>query len=838
MRLWIDFLQAVVMAGGEGSRLRPITSTRPKPLVSVMNRPILWHVLRLLKKNDFTEANITLHYLADQVTMAFGEGKDVGIPLNYSFEDKPLGTAGSVKAIEDNLNGTFLVISGDVMTDFDLSEIIAFHKKKGAAVTIGLTRVQNPLEYGVILSDGEGRVTKFLEKPNWSEVFSDTVNTGIYVVEPEVLKHVQSDRTYDFSKDLFPKLLKEGFPIFSKTLSGYWCDVGLPSQYISAHYDILAGKTKVEIPGKRVSENVWIEEGADIHPDSQLQGPVLIGSRTSIARGAKVGPLSCIGSNVTIEADAVVSRSIAFDFAYIGREAEAKGCVLGKSSVLRPRARVFEGAVIGDGSQLGSGSEVTQNVKIWPDKNIESGASVRVNLVWGLSWQRKIFGSRGITGLSNIEITPETTAKMGAAFGTFVGSKGRMVAGRDNLRASRMLKRSFIAGLLSTGSTIFNLEAIPIPVTRLAVKSAKLDGGVYFSASPSEPEYSLIQFMDGQGYNISSDAQRKVENILFKEEIHRSAYEELSDIFNMPQITEEYETLILKNVDSRVIMNAKPRVVVDCALGPVSSTAPRLLTRLGCEVISLNAGGGNYPSTSSLASGPSNLKDIVSAVGAVVGFRFVGPGDTLRVIDETGSILNGDESLAIMTEMMSKLKPGTIAVPVSSSGIVETLAEKNGQKVKRIRTEPRALMESVGSGEATFAGNDAGEFVVAKDIPFPDGLLASAKVLEFLSRSGERLSRMRKEVYQPRLARGVVIVPWNERGRIMRRLATDYPESRVETLEGIKLLVNGGWVLINPSSDEPVFEIVAESTDSDTATNILREFQNKVSEIVNTSDSS
>ncbi len=825
------------MAGGEGSRLRPITSTRPKPLVPVVNRPIIWHVLKLLKTHNFSESFITLHYLADQIMTAFGEQTDLGLPINYSFEDKPLGTAGSVKALDGSLNGTFVVISGDVITDFNLSELVSFHKKKGAAVTIGLARVENPLEYGVVLSDGDGRVSKFLEKPSWSDVFSETVNSGIYVIEEDVLKDIDPDKPYDFSKELFPKLLKKGEPIYAHTLQGYWCDVGIPSQYISAHHDILSGKTNVEIPGRKIAEGIWIQGDEEISGDADLRGPILIGSRTTIGRGAKIGPLSCVGSNVTIESNAVVSRTIVFDFAYIGREAEAKGCILGKSSVLRPRARVFEGAVIGDGSQLGSGSEVAQNVRIWPDKNIESGASVRVNLVWGLSWQRKIFGSRGIAGLSNIEITPETTAKLGAAFGTFVGSKGRVVAARDNLRASRMLKRSFIAGLLSTGSTVFNLEAVPIPLTRLAVQSAKLEGGVYFSASPSEPEYSLIQFMDAHGYNISSDAQRKVENILFKEEIHRSAYEELSDIFNLPQIGEQYEALILKNIDSRAIINAKPRVVVDCAMGPVSSTAPQILTKLGCEVISLNAGSGNYSSTS-VSSGPSSLKDIVTAVGAVAGFRYVGPGDTLRIVDETGAIFSGDESLAVMTEMMSKLGPGTVAVPVSSSGIVETLADKYGQKVKRIRTEPRALMESVGSGEANFAGNDAGEFVVTKDIPFPDGLLASAKALEYLSKTGERLSQMKRDVYQPRLARGVVLVPWNERGRIMRRLATDYPESRVETLEGIKLLVNGGWVLINPSSDEPVFEIVAESTNAQIATDILREFQTKVSEIVNTSDSS
>jgi mannose-1-phosphate guanylyltransferase / phosphomannomutase len=829
------FLQAVVMAGGEGSRLRPITSTRPKPLVPVVNRPILWHVLRLLKKNDFTEANITLHYLADQITMTFGEGKDVGIPLNYSFEDKPLGTAGSVKAIEENLSGTFLVISGDVMTDFDLSQIVAFHKKKGAAATIGLTRVQNPLEYGVILSDEEGKVTKFLEKPNWSEVFSDTVNTGIYVIDAEVLKHIQSDKPYDFSKDLFPKLLKEGYPIYSKTLEGYWCDVGMPSQYIGAHYDILSGKTKVEIPGKQISPGVWQEDQSDLK-DAKITAPCLIGSRTTVGRGANIGPMTCLGSNVTIESNAVVSRAIVYDFAYVGRDAEAKGCVIGKSSVLRPRSRAFEGSVLGDGTQLGTGSEIAQNVRVWPDKNIESGATVRINLVWGMSWQRKIFGSRGVIGLANIEITPETTAKLGAAFGTFAGAKGKIAAARDTLRSSRMLKRSFIAGLLSTGSTVYNLRAAPIVMTRLGIVTNGLDGGVYFSASSAEPEYSLIQFLDSKGYNISVDSQRKVENVLFKEEIHRSSYEELSDILSLPQVSEFYEETIIRNVDPKPILAAKPRIVVDSSLGPASLTVPDILSRLGCEVISLNAAGGTYSTTSTVSNSPSNLKDIVVAVGAAAGFRFVGGGDTVRIVDEMGAMLSGDESLAIMTEIMLSLNPGTVAVPLSSSGLVETIAERHHQKVRRIKTDPRALMEVIGSGDSVFSGNDAGEFVLSKDLPFPDGLLAAGKVIEYLTRTGSRISKIKKDVYQPRLVRGVVLVPWNERGRIMRRLATDYPDSRVETLEGIKLLVNGGWVLINPSSDEPVFEIVAESTNAQVATNILREFQTKVSEIVNASD--
>ncbi len=825
------------MAGGEGSRLRPLTSTRPKPLVPVVNRPILWHVLRLLQKHGINQAHITLHYLADQITTAFSGSRDINLHINYSFEDRPLGTAGSVKAIEQELTDTFLVISGDVMTDFDLSRLIEFHKKSGATVTIGLARVQNPLEYGVVMTDSEHRVTRFLEKPGWSEVFSDTVNTGIYIIDREALEQIEPDKQCDFSKDLFPKLLKNENSIFALPLDGYWCDVGMPSQYITAHHDILSGKTGVEIPGKKNSDNIWVEDGAEIHPSAQLVGPCLIGNRALVAKNASVGPLSCIGSHVSIESGAVVSRSVVYDFAYIGRDAEAKGCVIGKSAVLRPRARVFEGAVIGDGTQLGTGCEVSQKVRIWPDKSVESGAVVRENLVWGLTWQRNIFGSRGIIGISNVEITPEITAKLGAAFGTFAGSKGKVVVARDTLRSSRMLKRSFIAGLLSTGNTVFNLRASPLPLMRLSVVSNRLDGGVYFGANSNEPDYSILQFIDSKGYNISSDTQRKIESILFKEEIHRASYEELSDIFYLPQSEDAYEEIVLNNIDSRPISGTRPRIVVDCALGPVSVTAPQILSKLGCEVVSLNASTGTYSTTLSVSSSPSNLKDIVTAVGAVAGFRFAGAGDTVRIVDETGEMLSGDESLALMSEIMLRLQPGTIAVPLSSSGLIENIAEKKGQRVLRLKTEPRALMEAVGSGEASFAGNDAGEFIVSKDLPFPDGLLAAGKVVEYLATSGARIHEIKKAIYQPRLAKGIVLVPWNERGRIMRRLATDFGEKRVESLEGIKLLVDGGWVLINPSTDEPVFEIVAESANSQSSTTILKDFQNRVSEIVNGSDS-
>ena len=207
-------MRAVVMAGGEGSRLRPLTIARPKPMVPIVNKPCLGHIFDLLRRHGITDAFVTLQYLASVIQDAYGDGGSVGMRLRYSVEETPLGTGGSVRQLGDALDAPFLVISGDALTDIDLSKIIAFHEEKKAAVTLCLIHVPDPLEYGVVITDGDGRVTKFLEKPSWGEVFSDTINTGIYVIEPRVLERYPIGANFDFSKDLFPQLLAEGEPLY------------------------------------------------------------------------------------------------------------------------------------------------------------------------------------------------------------------------------------------------------------------------------------------------------------------------------------------------------------------------------------------------------------------------------------------------------------------------------------------------------------------------------------------------------------------------------------------------------------------------------------------------
>src|SRR5205085_2102962 len=257
-------VRAVVMAGGEGTRLRPLTSNQPKPMVPIVGKPCMEHIIELLREHGFDEVIITVAFLPQAIRSYFGDGESLGVSIEYSVEESPLGTAGSVRLASDKLGETVLVISGDALCDIDLTKLVEFHREKDAAVTIGLKSVENPLEFGIVVTDEEGRIERFLEKPSWSQVFSDTINTGIYVLEPEVLRHVPTDRPYDFSKELFPLLLEMGRPIYGFSMDGYWQDIGNLDQYRQANFDALEERVGLAISGIRLRGNIWLGEGVEL----------------------------------------------------------------------------------------------------------------------------------------------------------------------------------------------------------------------------------------------------------------------------------------------------------------------------------------------------------------------------------------------------------------------------------------------------------------------------------------------------------------------------------------------------------------------------------------------
>ncbi|MFI5101255.1 MAG: sugar phosphate nucleotidyltransferase, partial [Actinomycetes bacterium] len=472
-------MKAVVMAGGEGTRLRPMTASMPKPLLPVVNRPIMEHVLRLLRRHGMTDVVVTVQFLASLVRNYFGDGEELGMTLQYATEEEPLGTAGSVKNAEEALaDDTFLVISGDALTDIDLTSLIAFHKERKALVTVCLTRVPDPLEFGITIVDEDSRVQRFLEKPTWGQVFSDTVNTGIYVMEPEIFDYVKTGGPVDWSADVFPQLIEEGRPVFGYVAEGYWEDVGTLESYHKAQADVLEGRVSVDIDGFEMSPGVWVAEGAEVDPEARLRGPLYVGDYAKVEAGAELREYTVVGSNVVIRSGAFLHRAIVHDNVFIGPHANLRGCVVGKNTDVMRAARIEEGAVLGDECVIEEEAIISSGVKVYPFKTIEAGAVIHSSVIWESRGQRSLFGARGVSGIVNVEITPELVVRLTSAYATTLDKGATVVTSRDHSRAARAFKRAVISALTSSALNVRDLEASPSPVTRMETARAGAAGGI------------------------------------------------------------------------------------------------------------------------------------------------------------------------------------------------------------------------------------------------------------------------------------------------------------------------------------------------------------------------
>ena len=281
-------MKAVIMAGGFGTRLRPLTSNIPKPMVPMVNKPMMEHIVELLKAHGIKDIVSALFYQPNVITTYFGDGSAWDINMHYRKAEADYGTAGCVRFSKEFLDERFIVISGDVLTDFDLTAALRFHEQKKAKATLLLTRVSNPLQYGVVLTREDGKITRFLEKPSWGEVFSDTINTGIYILEPDVLELIPEKQEFDFSKNLFPLLLERDLGLYGYIAEGYWKDIGSLNEYQDAHSDVLRGEVLLKIDGEK-HDNLLIGKGSTVEADPRhLTGNIVIGKNCHIHKGAVI----------------------------------------------------------------------------------------------------------------------------------------------------------------------------------------------------------------------------------------------------------------------------------------------------------------------------------------------------------------------------------------------------------------------------------------------------------------------------------------------------------------------------------------------------------------------
>lgn len=817
-------MKAIVLAGGLGTRLHPLTVNIPKPMVPVANRPLMQFTMELLKQNDFDDVTALLYHQPEVIKKYFGNGSKFGQKISYIEAKDDYGTAGAVRLAAVDVKETFLVMSSDVLSDFDLKAAVAYHKEKHAQVTIVLTRVPNPLQYGIVILNSDGSVKYFLEKPSWSEIFSDTVNCGMYIIEPEIVSLIPAGRSFDFSLDLFPLLLSKKVPIFGYIAAGNWRDIGSVDEYSRASSAVL------KVGEKR------IDKEAKLAATVKLAGKIVVGAGSFVADNVVLENVT-LGRGNQIGRDTVLRDVILWDNVTIGNEVNANRSIIGQGTIVGERSLIEEGVVIGDECNLGKEVVVKPYVKIWPKKVIEEGVIVSRSMVWRERWTKGLFGPFGVNGLCNVEITPEFAATLGTAYATLLGKGAQISTSRDSHPASRMIYRALLSGVLSAGVNVSDLEMIPIPVNRYELKALKSRGGFHVRKSPYDNNVIDIKFFDENGMDLSSTSEKKIERLFFSEEFSRADISEVGELsFPFHRVTEYYKGGLVSLIDRDLIRQAKMKVVVDYAYSSASQIFPSILGDLGIEVIAINAYIDETKITKSktmFEKGLAELSQIVKSLKADLGIMLDTGAEKVFLCDESGRILDGDLELAIMTVLVCRgRRGGQIAVPVKASRVIDQLAAKYEAKVVRTRVSVRSMMERCHKGSTYFFGETQGGFIFPEFQCAFDAMFSSVRLIELLARNKTRLSAIAEEVPNICMHSKEISCAAENKGKVLRSIIDSIGNAEVDLTDGVKVFHGEDWVLILPDPIRPVIHIYAESDRDDKARKLVDQYVERIDSII------
>jgi mannose-1-phosphate guanylyltransferase/phosphomannomutase len=837
-------MKAVIMAGGEGTRLRPLTYNQPKPMIPMANRPLMEHVIDLLRRHGFTDIVVTVAYQANAIQNYFGNGAEFGARIVYASEEPPLGTAGSVRNAMQELDEPFLVISGDVLTDVDLGAVVDFHDRKKALATIALRSVPNPLEFGIVMTRPDGAVDRFLEKPSWGQVFSDTINTGIYVLEPRIFDFI-GDGVVDFSADVFPRLLGGEQPLlYGCVTDGYWEDIGTLQAYARAHQDILDGRVEVELPGFSLRKGIWLGDGAEVDPAAEVRGPAIIGDYCRVEAGATLGEYTVLGRNVRVGADAFIERAVVHDNAYLGPGVRLRGCTVGRSSELRRGARIEEGVVLGDECFIGDHAVVHAGVKIFPFKTVEHGAIVNSSIVWESRGARHLFGRNGISGLANVDITPELAVRLAMAFATSMPRGACVTVSRDTSRAARVLKQAVTVGLNAAGVDVTDLEVATVPVTRFAVRNEHSAGGVTVRLAYEDPQSVLIRFLGPSGIDIGELAQRKVERVFYREDFRRCLASETGDVAYPARIPDLYAQALLEQVDTSSIRAARFKVVLDYAFGAASFVMPAVLGKLGAEVLAVNPYAAARRSvTFDRLEHARGVSTLVRAAGANFGAVLGPDGERITLVDDNGRILTDSEGLMALLALVLGALPGapsrgdrraalSVALPVSAPDAAEAMCRGAGAQLTWTKLSGSHLMEVASGPGVDFAAGQEGGYIFPHFLPAYDAVAALAHTFALLAATGTTLSSVVAGLAQVFTAHEAVVTPWDKKGKVMRSVLELNNDKPTTLVDGVKVLYPDGWCLVVPDPEEALTNVWAEGPTETGARERAQEYARLVRQVL------
>ena len=763
---------AIIMAGGEGSRLRPLTCETPKPMVPILGKPILSYTLQLLQKHHITDVGVTLQYLPNRITSVFGNKTREGLTLHYYHEKEPLGTAGGVlQAVKtmQNRSDTLLILSGDGLTDCDLTHAIQFHKQKHALATLVLKKVQAPLEYGVVLADDDGRVRRFVEKPGWGEVYSDTVNTGIYVLDPEALSYIPEGKPYDFGKDLFPLLVRENKDVFAFVSDAYWCDIGDQSAYVQAQADFLSGKIQL-------THGPSIAETALIHETAVIDGPCYIGPGARIGAHSKISDYAVIGRNVSIGAHARVAGSILWDDVMIHDHAQARGAVLCTGAQVMQGASVHTDCALGDGAVLGPRASLEMSAKIWPGKRVDPFVRVTENLVWdGAPRPQMQAGAVEVT-------TPSAACQLSAAFAA-AADTDRIALAHNGSADALSLYAAAISALTAQGVIPVLLGETIQPVLSFAQRALSIDAGIYIQGR-------TFMMRSPKGGLLSRAMQRKIEALLIRQDFQRPyaaktalplSYEEANALY-VGALTGSFSSLQGALPHIAVVVKNEAHLPILAQVLRATAMPNRIIEK---------------------------AEDIEKWE---TGFILSAAGDDVTVFDVHGIPDDAEQTLLSYACMPEDINPWI--AKVDSSAMLESLAEKRNVEVNRVSA-------SVELWADVLLQTDQRQYDM-----FFDGLYHMFSLCALLAKEKNTLRGILRSasIFCRHREKFACALP--DRGQLLSSLAKH--EHSVMLDGGLRIERENGWLTINPDDKEAEMLVIGEAVTMETAQELCGEILAKL----------
>ena len=758
-------MKAVILAGGEGSRLRPLTIGRPKPMTPLFGKPVLGHILDLLRRHGVTDVAVTLRCLPNAVMDVMGDGADYGVRLTYFVEDTPLGTAGSVKKCASFLGEEdFLVISGDAVCDMDLKQLMAFHAAHRSAASLALCRREEPLEYGLVRTDTDGHVLGFVEKPGWGQVDTDMVNTGIYVLSYRCMELVPDGVPYDFGRELFPALLAKGEALYGWEIPGYWQDMGDCGAYLECVHDALAGKVELDLSAGRTPPPAGVE----------VKEPCWIGRRVVLAPGCRVGPFTVLGDGSTVETGAVVERSVLLG-AGVGEGAEVTGAILCKGAAVHRRAKVGAGAGVGEKASVGAEAIVVPGIKLWPKRTVPEGGRATASQVSSAAPAPLKFSEGGtILGALGEDLTPETLL----ALGSLLGEWGQAGLGWTGGNGAGMLARAALSGVNAAGGSALVGDA-PCPSAHSwLTRYYQLPVSLFVQ---QDGDAVRLRLFGPDGLPLDRSAQRKLEGALLRGEGARVPAARVGGLETVAGVRSGYarEAERLSRLSNLPLRPTAVRV----ERGTVNDILAAALSALGCDV-----------SRESVRGRPA--------------FSAGEDGFRLDAWDEEGEAVPSDRLLVLLTRIDMERGTRQVALPPWAPAAAETVARHFGGQILRL-------------------GRDEGAMELWRKSPWMwDAVFAACRLCSRMGLTGESLRQLDRSVPRFSTVRGEIPLR-SGRGKVMEECLQIHPEARREG-EGARIPAGAGWIYLVPISRRSALRVIAEATDTEAAQELCRLYEEKI----------